>query len=134
VSEQSTDRRAGPRALSRPLLEGEVLTPNGGILRPYRKGHSGNAQGIYGGSAYHEARRICAKASPDAARKQVELMSDPDSRVALMATEAVLRRGAGAPRDHSAEDDVQQRINMKALSREERQMLGDLLQKVFGIS
>jgi hypothetical protein len=134
VTEQSTDRRAGPRVLSRPLLEGEVLAPNGGILRPYRKGHSGNAQGIYGGSAYHEARRICAKASPDAARKQVELMSDPDSRVALIATEAVLRRGAGAPRDHSAEDEARQQINVKALTREERQLFGKLLQKVMGIS
>lgn len=74
-----------------------MLAPNGGILRPFQKGHSGNPQGLYGGSGYHEARRICAQATPDAARKQVELMSDPDSRVAFMATEAVLRCGAGAP-------------------------------------
>jgi hypothetical protein len=127
------DRRAEPRAPRRPLLEGEVVAPNGGILRPFQKGQSGNAQGIYGGSAYHEARRICAMASPDAARKQVELMSDPDGRVAFMATEAVLRRGAGLPRDHSAEDEARNRINIKALSSEEQALLAKLLQEALGL-
>ena len=103
MSKQPTDQRAEPRVPSRPLLEGEVLAPNGGILRPFQKGQTGNAQGIYGSGAYHEARRICAEASPAAARKQVELMGSDDHRVVFMATEAVLNRGAGKPRDHSNE-------------------------------
>ena len=55
-----------------------MLAPNGGILCPFQKGHTGNPQGIYGSGAYHEARRICAEASPEAARKQVELMGSDD--------------------------------------------------------
>jgi hypothetical protein len=131
MSEQSTDRGAAPRT-PRPLLEGEIRAPSGGILRPFKPGQTGNPQGIFGGSAYHEARRICAKATPEAANIQVQLMRDPDSRVAFMATEAVLRRGAGTPRDHSAEDDATQRINLDSLSAGERRMLVTLLRRALG--
>src|SRR5689334_12244872 len=129
---EHTDRRADRRAPSRPLQKGEVLAPNGGILRPFQKGHSGNPQGIYGSSAYHEARRICAEASPEAARKQVELMSSDDHRVVFMATEAVLNRGAGKPRDHSNEHGTG-RIDLSALSPAERQVMVDLLKKALGM-
>ena len=128
----STDQRAGPRAPSRPLLKGEVLAPNGGILRPFQKGQTGNDSGIYGSSAYHEARRICAEASPEAARKQVELMGSDDPRVVFMATEAVLNRGAGKPRDHSNEQGTG-RINLSALSVEERETMARLLAKALGL-
>jgi hypothetical protein len=127
-----TDRRAEPRVPSRPLQKGEVLAPNGGILRPFQKGHSGNPQGIYGSGAYHEARRICAEASPEAARKQVELMSSDDHRVVFMATEAVLNRGAGKPRDHSNEQD-RGRIDLSALTPDERQLMASLLRKAMGM-
>jgi hypothetical protein len=109
-----------------------VLAPNGGILRPFQKGHSGNPQGIYGSGAYHEARRICAEASPEAARKQVELMSSDDHRVVFMATEAVLNRGAGKPRDHSNEQD-RGRIDLSALTPDERQLMASLLRKAMGM-
>src|ERR1700755_1014216 len=129
---EHTDRRADRRAPSRPLQKGEVLAPNGGILRPFQKGHSGNPQGIYGGSAYHEARRICAEASPAAARKQVELMSSDDDRVVFMATEAVLNRGAGKPRDHSNEQG-RGGIDLSALTPDERQTMALLLKKAMGL-
>ena len=131
MSKQHTDGRAEPRAPSRPLLKGEVLAPNGGILRPFQKGHTGNRQGIYGSGAYHEARRICAEASPEAARKQVELMSSDDHRVVFMATEAILNRGAGKPRDHSNEQGG--KIDLSALSVEERAAMAKLLAKAMGL-
>jgi hypothetical protein len=115
----------------RELREGEIVSPNGSILTPWRKGQSGNPSGV-GMSAYHEARRICAKATGEAARRQVELMSSGDERVAFMATEAVLRRGAGVPRDHSGEDDAVSRINLDNLNAEERATLVKLLKRVFG--
>jgi hypothetical protein len=108
------------------------LAPNGGILRPFQKGQTGNASGIYGSSAYHEARRICAEASPEAARKQVELMGSDDPRVVFMATEAVLNRGAGKPRDHSNEQGTG-RINLSALSVEERETMARLLARALGL-
>lgn len=129
---EHTDRRVEPRAPSRPLQKGEVLAPNGGILRPFQKGHSGNPQGIYGSGAYHEARRICAEASPEAARKQVELMGSDDHRVVFMATEAVLNRGAGKPRDHSNEQETG-RIDLSALTPDERQTMALLLKKAMGL-
>ena len=71
-------------------------------------------------------------ASPEAARKQVALMNDPDSRVVFMATEAVLNRGAGKPRDHSNEQD-RGRIDLSALTPDERQLMASLLRKAMGM-
>jgi hypothetical protein len=96
-------------------------------LRSFQKRQTGNPKGIYGSSAYHEARRICAEATPDAAGKQVELMSSSDERVAFMATEAVLNRGAGRPRDHS--DEPTRRIDLSALTEDERETLLALLKR-----
>ena len=86
----------------------------------------------YGG-AYAEARRICAQASGDAARRQVELMASEDERVALMATEAVLNRGAGKPRDHSAEERRDVQADLSALSHDERTTLARLLATALGV-
>lgn len=99
-------------------------------LTPWKPGHSGNPGGI--GGAYLEARKICADASPRAARLQVELMDDPDKRIALLATQAVLERGVGKPRDHSGED-KQQRVDLTALSSDERASLAALLRKALGV-
>ena len=110
------------------------LPRQGGWLRPWQKGQSGNPGGVGGpGSAYHEARRICAEASPEAARKQVELMGSDDPRVVFMATEAVLNRGAGKPRDHSNEQGTG-RIDLSVLTPEERQVMVNLLQKAMAIT
>jgi hypothetical protein len=53
-------------------------------------------------------------------------MASDDERVALMATEAVLNRGAGGPRDHSDED-TRHRVNLSVLSGEERATLAGML-------
>jgi len=109
-----------------------IVPPHGyGRISPWQKGQSGNPAGYSG--AYNQARAICAKATAEAARKQVELMDSDDERVAFMATEAVLNRGAGKPRDHSNEDDAAQRIDISALSGDERASLAVLLRKALGI-
>jgi hypothetical protein len=71
------------------------------------------------------------RTSPEAARKQVELMGSDDHRVVFMATEAVLNRGAGKPRDHSNEQGPG-RIDLSALSPEERQAIAKLLMRQWG--
>ncbi len=117
------------------LPTGELLPPHGGRLkRPWRKGQSGNPDGRNTVTAYHKARAICAAATEEAARRQVELMSDSDTRVAFMATEAVLRRGAGVPRDHSAEDQAASRIDLSGLSHEDQAALAQLLQRALGLT
>jgi hypothetical protein len=101
-------------------------------LRKFPRGVSGNPYGT-NMSAYHEARRICAQATPDAARKQVALMGSEDERVAFMATVAVLERGAGKPRDHSDEENALARMNLAALDPSEQRLLIDLLRRVMGM-
>ena len=44
--------------------------------------------------------RICREASPEAARKMVALMDSDDPRVAYMATNTVLERAWGKPREY----------------------------------
>jgi len=128
MSEQAPVGSSG----GRPLLRGEVAGPHGGILRRFPKGVSGNPHGT-NMSAYHAARRICAQATPDAARKQVALMNSEDERVAFMATVAVLERGAGKPRDRSDEDNALSRLNLAALSDDEQRLLLGLLRRVMGV-
>ena len=59
-------------------------------------------------------------------------MSSDDHRVVFMATEAVLNRGAGKPRDHSNEQGPG-RIDLSALTPEERQAMAKLLMKALGL-
>jgi hypothetical protein len=107
------------------------IPKQGGRLIPWQKGQSGNIFGTGVENAYNEARRICADASAEGARKQVKLMSSEDERVAFMATEAVLNRGAGKPRDHS--NDQTTRIDLSGLSVDDQRTLADLLRKALGV-
>jgi hypothetical protein len=108
-----------------------IRPPHGGWLRPFKKGETNNPGG--GAlSAYHAARRVCADASPHAIQRQIEMMDDKDSRVAMIATEAVLNRGIGKPRDHSAEDQQQRHVDLSQLTVEERRVLARLLSVALG--
>ncbi len=98
-------------------------------LKPWPKGVSGNPGGGVG--EYHEARRLCAAKTAEAVKRLFELMASDDERVSFMAVTAVLERGIGKPRDHSNEPPS--RIDLSALTPEERQMMARLLQKVMGL-
>jgi len=115
--------------------EAAKVTPvhgRGQLAIPWRRGQSGNPFGMPN-HPYNEARKTCAQATPQAIARQIELMQSQDERVALMATEAVLRRGIGAPRDHSTEDRDGSRINLSGLSSDELRSLADLLRKALGV-
>lgn len=115
-----------------PVVAERIPSHGVGRLAPlWQKGQSGNPTGVIDFNAYNEARAICAQASPEAARKQVALMSSEDERVALMATEAVLNRGVGKPRDHT--DDKTQRVSLAALKPDELATLATLLKRALGI-
>jgi hypothetical protein len=60
----------------------------------------------------------------------VELMGSDDHRVVFMATEAVLNRGAGKPRDHSNEQGG--KLDLSCLSPDEQKAMARLLMKVMG--
>ena len=99
-----------------------------GRLTPWQKGQTGNPGGRQG--EYQIARKICAEHSIEAIHRQIELMRCDDPRVAFIATEAILNRGIGKPRDHSEEDAKRTIINLDKLTDDERALLAKLMGKV----
>jgi hypothetical protein len=63
-------------------------------LVPFPKGKSGNP-----GGRTKQFERLCREASPDAARRLIELMQSEDERVALMAADKVFERAWGRPKE-----------------------------------
>src|SRR5258708_15516647 len=67
-------------------------------LVPFPKGKSGNPGGR--AKQFAQCQRLCREASPDAARRLIELMQSEDERVALMAADKVFERAWGRPKDY----------------------------------
>src|SRR5712671_2057715 len=67
-------------------------------LVPFPKGKSGNPGGRT--KQFAQCQRLCREASPDAARRLIELIQSEDERVALMAAEKVFERAWGRPKDY----------------------------------
>ena len=67
-------------------------------LVPFPKGKSGNPGGRT--KQFAQCQRLCREASPDAARRLIELMQSEDERVALMAADKVFERAWGRPKDY----------------------------------
>ena len=67
-------------------------------LVPFPKGKSGNPGGRT--KQFAQCQRLCREASPDAARRLIELMQSEDERVALMAADKVLERAWGRPKEY----------------------------------
>src|ERR1700738_4736205 len=67
-------------------------------LVPFPKGKSGNPGGRT--KQFAQCQRLCREASPDAARRLIELMQSEDERVALMAADKVFERAWGRPKEY----------------------------------
>src|ERR1700726_2082384 len=67
-------------------------------LVPFPKGKSGNPGGRT--KLFAQCQRLCREASPDAARRLIELIQSEDKRVALMAADKVFERAWGKARDY----------------------------------
>src|SRR6267143_1716502 len=67
-------------------------------LVPFPKVKSGNPGGR--SKQFAQCQRLCREASPDAARRLIELMQSEDERVALMAADKVFERAWGRPKDY----------------------------------
>jgi hypothetical protein len=65
-------------------------------------------------------------------RRLIELMSAPDLRVSYMACVAVLERGIGKVRDHSADEQASGRIDLTKLSLADQELMATLLRRVLG--
>lgn len=125
----------GPKAEStgnqQVIPPGYIQGRHGGLLKPFQKGQSGNPNGLLNTETeYHAARRLCAEHSLAAVQKQIDMMDHEDKRIAFLATEAILKRGIGAPRDHSG--DKPMRVDLTALSEDQRKSLAEMLRLMFG--
>jgi hypothetical protein len=67
-------------------------------LVPYKKRQTGNPGGKT--KLFAQVQRICREASPEAARRLIELMHSEDERVALMAADKVFERAWGRPKEY----------------------------------
>src|SRR5260370_5791277 len=67
-------------------------------LVPFQKGKSGNPGGRT--KQFAQCQRLCREASPDAARRLIELMQSEDERVALMAADKVFERAWRRPKEY----------------------------------
>ncbi len=123
--------RSETTASSTAPAEGEIVRHNGGWLRPWQPGRSGNPGGI--GGEYCRVRALAKEHSRAAMLELISLMTkSDDERVRYMSAMAVMERGVGKPRGHSDEDAIAGRLNIAALDKDERDALGRLLQKVLG--
>jgi hypothetical protein len=127
MSGEETERLTERAELVRPAHGRGLLAP------AWRKGQSGNPTGVLTAGIYHEARKICAEHTPEAIRKQIELMRTcDDPRVVTIVTQAIIDRGAGKIRDH-ANDQDHGKIDLSALSANERNAMVELLKKAMGL-
>ena len=81
------------------------------------------------GTLYYEAITICREATPDAARKLVELMECGDRRVELIAAQAVYDRAYGKPKE-TAPIEESARPDLSNLSDKDLVTLRKLLAKM----
>ena len=101
-------------------------------LKPFVKGQIVNPGGWNQGK-YHQARKLCADKSIEAAQTLIDLMKDDDARIRYMAAISIMERGIGKPRDHSEEEALASRISLEGLDKGERAVLAMLLQKALGL-
>lgn len=102
-------------------------TPHGGYLKPFVKGQSGNPKGRSG--KYWALTALAREASPKALKRLIELIDSDDERVASVASNAVLDRAWGKPKEDKGEDDKQIRPNISGLDDMELAALRALLSK-----
>jgi hypothetical protein len=97
----------------------------------FKPGQTGNPGGRT--KAFAEAQRICREASPEAARRMVELIRSEDERVALMAADKVYERAWGKPKEYdpsTERDPSRSRFDPSLLSPEQLDLVEHALRLI----
>src|SRR5882724_11877601 len=77
-------------------------------LVPFPKGKSGNPGGRT--KQFAQCQRLCREASPDAARRLIELIQSEDERVALTAADKVFERAWGRPKEYDPNAEAPKKV------------------------
>jgi hypothetical protein len=72
---------------------------------------------------------LCREASPDAARRLIDLMNSEDERVALMAADKVLERAWGRPKEPEQPTSLERRLAAMTLD-ERAQAAAELVERI----
>ena|SRR5690349_18606820 len=109
--------------------QGYIVPSHGrGALKPFKKGETGNPGGNQG--EYQRVRRLCADHCEEAALGMIRLMRESeDERIQFMCMTAIMERGIGKPRDHSADEQARGFFNLDVFTDEERALLAKLLMR-----
>lgn len=120
---QTLLQTAKPAPLAHQWKPGKSANPE----KVWKPGQSGNPSGK--GSTFVEAQSIARKASPDAARCMVELMSDPDPRVRGYAADKIREWAWGKIPDYdpSKEERGDLPLDPSVLTPDQRQRFMQLL-------
>jgi hypothetical protein len=119
VKEEATERT---RRISQRSLQNLV---------PYKKGQTGNPGGKT--KQFAQCQRLCREASPEAARRLIELIHSEDERVALMAADKVYELAWGKPKEYdpkTEEGDRRPRFDPSLYSHEELLQLNAVLSMI----
>jgi hypothetical protein len=101
-------------ALPQTQQHSKLIPSNGGWLKPFQPGQTGNPSGR--SKRFYEVQVAAREASPQALQKLVELMASDDERVAIIAANSVLDRAFGKPKEQKTDDNQQVRPNLSALA------------------
>jgi len=103
---------------------GRALSP-AFVARQFKKGQSGNPTGNKG-STYGEVVQIARQYSEKAVRRLIELVDSDDERVAFMASQALLDRAYGKPREHAEQSAIEAPKNEERRRQVVARMVADL--------
>ncbi len=107
---------------------------NGARLKSWAPGQSGNPSGR-NLLVYAQVRKLAASVSVEAIERLIDLMRNGrDERVVYMAVMALLERGVGKVKDHSADDQQLSRIDLTKLSLADQELMAGMLRRILGMT
>ncbi len=127
-----SERVASKEISKEPFIQ--VPGPRGGVLQMWQPGHSGNPTG-QNLAIYRKVRQLAATVSVEAIERLIDLMRNGrDERVVYMAVMALLERGVGKVKDHSADDQAVSRIDLTKLSLADQELMAGMLRRILGMA
>jgi len=104
-----------------------------GLRPPWQKGESGNPGGVKHRTEWHKVMALARENSMAAMAKLVQLIENEDARIAFMASQAVLERAWGKPKDADPNEAPPSRIDLRSLTPSQLEVLMSLARQRDGV-